>query len=49
MSGESLYYGCDALAFIGAKIVEWRTGYPANPWPEPGVWYSAFESDRSRH
>jgi len=49
MSGGHRYWACDALAFMGEKIVEWRVGYPADPWPEPGVWYSAFESDRSRH
>jgi hypothetical protein len=49
MSGTHRYWTCDALAFMGAKIVEWRAGFPADPWPEPGVWYSAFETDRSRH
>jgi hypothetical protein len=49
LSGSHLYYGCDALAFIGEKLVEWRAGAPSNPWPEPGVWYSAFETDRRRH
>ena len=49
MSGDRRYWACDALSFIGEKLVEWRVGLPANPWPEPGVWYSAFESDRGRH
>ena len=49
LSGSHLYYGCDALAIMGEKLVEWRAGFPSNPWPEPNVWYSAFESDRSRH
>ena len=49
LSGAHVYYGCDALAFVGEKIVEWRAGLPANAWPEPGVWYSAFETDRRRH
>ncbi|MGE3270342.1 MAG: hypothetical protein AB7P40_16435 [Chloroflexota bacterium] len=49
LSGNRQYWGCDALTFIGWKLLEWRSGYPANPWPEVGVWYSAFESDRSRH
>lgn len=49
MSGSHRYFGCDALAFVGAKLVEWRAGLPANPWPEPSVWYSAFETDRSKH
>jgi hypothetical protein len=49
LSGSHLYYGCDALTFMGEKLVEWRAGYPANPWPEPGVWYSAFETNRHRH
>lgn len=49
MSGPHRYYGCDAFVFIGMKLVEWRAGLPGNPWPEPGVWYSAFETDRSKH
>jgi hypothetical protein len=49
MSGDHKYYGCDVLAFMGEKLIEWRAGLPTNPWPEPGVWYSAFETDRSKH
>lgn len=49
LSGHLKYWGCDALTFIGHKLVEWRSGYPENPWPEPGVWSSAFETDRRRH
>jgi hypothetical protein len=49
LSGSHQYYACDTLAFIGEKIVDWRVGYPADPWPEPGVWFSWFESDRSKH
>ncbi|MCC6179256.1 MAG: hypothetical protein IT305_28450 [Chloroflexi bacterium] len=49
LSGPHKYWGCDALTFIGWKLIDWRAGLRENPWPEPGVWYSAFETDRRRH
>ena len=49
LSGDQRYYGCDTLAFFGWKIVDHRAGLPREAWPEPGAWYSAFESNRTRH
>lgn len=49
LSGDEKYFGCDTLTFFGWKLVDWRAGSPRNAWPEPGVWYSAFETNRRRH
>lgn len=49
LTGEQRYYGCDTLVFFGWKIVDWRAGLPSDAWPEPGVWYSAFESNPRGH
>lgn len=42
------YRGCDRLAWIGDKLLNAKYGLK-NIWPEPGVWSSWFECDRSRH
>lgn len=42
------YRGCDRLAWIGDKLLNAKYGLKGI-WPEPGVWSSWFESDRTRH
>jgi hypothetical protein len=49
LSGDLRYHGCDVLAFMGEKVVDHRIGLPANAWPEPGVWYSGFETNPRTH
>lgn len=49
ISGHSPTYPlCDHLAWIGEKLLNQKYDLK-NHWPEPRVYYSLFESDRSGH